>query len=176
MTARIVSVLALVLALGACHTVLAGEATDPVPKITDAPNPAEAPAPLQVESTISGCLAKAEDERSMAGASRGATAPPKGLDVTVNRWGLLINHSLQHTCCLSAKIDTKIEKNHITVSEVLSGAVCRCVCNSTLMTRVELSPGDYTVDVVVETNGKVAEPLSVTATVRAFSLKPTPKP
>ncbi len=175
MTVRMFSVLALVLALGACYTVQAGEATDPVPKTKDAPKPAEAPAPMKIESSISGCLAKAEAERKEGGAARGTPAP-KGLDVTVHSWGLMINHSIQHTCCLSAKVDTKVEMNHITVSEVLSGTVCRCVCNSTLVTRVELSPGDYTVDVVVETNGEVAKPLSATATVRATPAKPTPKP
>lgn len=172
--ARLVGVLVLAAALGASFTVQADEATEPSPKVAEAPSPAEAPAPMKIESSVSGCLAEAEGERSDVGAARGARVAPTGLDVTAHSWGLVVNHSLQHNCCFTAKLDTTVEKNHITINEVLTGSICRCVCESNLLTRVQLSPGEYTIDVVVETNGKTAAPLSASATVRAVKEKPAP--
>ena len=172
--ARLIGILMLAAALGASYTVQADESTEPAPKVAEAPMPAEAPAPMQIESSISGCLAEAEGERSDVGAARGAKAAPTGLDVTAHSWGLAVNHSLQHNCCFTAKLDATVEKSHIVINEVLSGSTCRCVCESTLLTRVQLSPGEYTIDVVVETNGKAAAPLSASASVRAVKAEPAP--
>ncbi len=188
MAAKITSMLVFVLALGACSTVKSGEAsepvvdspkeatTDPEPRAVTAPKPAEASSPGQARSSISGCLTEAEGMPAKGAATRSAAAPQTGLDVTAHSWGILVNHSLHHPCCLAGKVETTVEKSHVTVREVLSGNVCRCMCSSNLVTRIPVLPGEYTVDVVVETNGKVAESLAATATVRTISLKPTPKP
>lgn len=189
MARRSVTLLTLILTLAACSAAKGSDipepvveapseaATEPAPRAAPVPKPSEAPIPGQTTTTISGCLTQA-DGKPVASNTRGGSAvtPEAGLEVKGHSWGLLVSHSIHHACCLKGDVETSVEGNRVTVRELLSGKPCRCICSSTLTTRIPLLPGEYSVDVVVETNGTAAEALTTPATVRKVGLKPTPKP
>jgi hypothetical protein len=118
--------------------------------------PPDKPGASAVE--LQGCLSG--DEHT---AATGARWPPAGGDrpqdaVRVNPLsaGLLITHELAHACCLQARVTATVEGAQVKVVEVLAGSPCACRCASRLRTAVGLSPGRYSVGVVVRGPGAEA--------------------
>ncbi|MBK7579425.1 MAG: hypothetical protein IPI67_04380 [Myxococcales bacterium] len=114
----------------------------------------ELPGALNASSSkVAGCLAS-PGGTEQAPRSRGMAAQKPELAVAPVSGGVQVVHELSHACCLKSKIDSKVEGNVVTLNEVLSGTPCRCMCSSTVTTSVRLAPGNYTVKVLVDTNGQ----------------------
>lgn len=83
---------------------------------------------------------------------------------------VLVTHTFDHACCLTAKTTSNISGKIITIEEHLTGEPCRCVCQSTIQTRVPASAGSYDVRTVTITNGKSqvgpSQPVTVGITPR----------
>jgi hypothetical protein len=107
----------------------------------------------QSNTEASGCLAKNLAEQAQAPATRSRPSPD-AIGVTAAGNGIVATHDLSHACCLTAKTETKVEQQHVTIIETLEGSPCRCMCSSTLRTRVGLEPGDYTVTLQLNRAGK----------------------
>jgi hypothetical protein len=119
-------------------------------------------------STFQGCLSKpAQAQNNPTRSSRAAT--PETFTVTPLGNGALVTHRFPHACCLSATTETTVAANTINVQERLTGTPCRCVCDSTIQTRVNVPPGDYDVRLTLNTNGAEAQvgvhPLAVKKTI-----------
>jgi hypothetical protein len=147
--------------------------TDPVEMPKPAPglkNVLVPPAtPGSSSVALDGCLAQAE--RTEQAGSRfpepPATRGPVKSTVEVSPLGggALVVHELSHACCLKAEVSSALEGRTVTVTEVLSGQPCRCRCRSTVRAAVGLPPGEYTLKIVTDENGKRSSaheaPLSV---------------
>jgi hypothetical protein len=107
----------------------------------------------QSNTEVSGCLAKnlAEQAQTPATRSRPST---DAIRVTATGNGIIATHELGHACCLTSRTQTKIEQQHVTITETLEGKPCRCMCASTIQTRVGLQPGDYSITLQLERAGK----------------------
>jgi hypothetical protein len=108
-------------------------------------------------STIRGCLSKPAALQNNPSRSTARPSDTQGFKVTPLGNGALVTHDFTHACCLSATIDTVVDGNTITVREHLVGTPCRCVCESTIQTRLNVPPGDYDVRLVTDTNGVQAQ-------------------
>lgn len=84
---------------------------------------------------------------------------------------VLVTHTFDHACCLTAKTTSNISGKIITIEEHLTGEPCRCVCQSTIQTRVPASAGSYDVRTVTITNGK-----SETSSAQRVTVGITPRP
>ena len=102
--------------------------------------PTRSPAASQTE--LSGCLAK-----RTAAVKRRAPAPRAAGSAIV------VEHGLRHACCLAGKVETKVGGNSVEVVEHLRGTPCRCMCQSTLRTRIPLAPGVYRLTVWLDNRG-----------------------
>ena len=67
--------------------------------------------------------------------------------------GVLVEHRLDHGCCLKGQVTSKLSGRVVTLTETLSGASCRCMCRSTVRAAVGLKPGTYTLRVVTDDHG-----------------------
>jgi hypothetical protein len=119
-------------------------------------------------STFQGCLSKSVGAQNKPTRSRKMKAETT-FRVTPLGNGALVTHTFEHACCLSATTTTTTNGNAITVEERLVGTPCRCVCDSTIQTRIGAPPGDYEVRLVLNTNGVESlvgvQPLSVQRTI-----------
>lgn len=127
-------------------------ATNPPHASTEAPEATTAVASLgQEASKFSGCLAKAPTAQTP---TRSGPAPIKDpWRATAMGNAVLVTHTFDHACCLTGKTTTHISGKIITIEEHLTGEPCRCVCQSTIQTRVPAAPGTYDVRTVTVTNG-----------------------
>jgi hypothetical protein len=104
----------------------------------------------QSVTKAAGCMAHAPKE---APATRAASpVADESVRVTPYGAGVHVTHELPHNCCMRAETTVTVEEasGAVRVVHRLEGQVCRCVCGSTLKTSVGLSPGVYTLEVVVE--------------------------
>jgi hypothetical protein len=104
----------------------------------------------ELRTNISGCAATATEKEAQAFVSttRGIPPPPT---IQAVQGGALINHPLDHTCCLTLAVTSRIEGDGTAVvRETLSGSPCRCRCSSTVKTAIGLKPGRWTVAIEVE--------------------------
>lgn len=97
---------------------------------------------FEAVTDVSGCLGEPADARGKA-AKRGISEDTPELDVEAHSWGVYVRHKLQHACCLEAVVEAEVIDDRVVISEVLSGDACRCLCWSTLETRIGLRPGSY---------------------------------
>lgn len=122
----------------------------------DGPATGELPAELNAStSSVAGCLAS-PGRTEQATRARAMAARPE-LSVTPVSGGVRVAHELSHACCLESKIATSVSGSTVTITESLFGTPCRCMCSSTISTSVRLSPGDYTLRVVVDHDGQKTE-------------------
>jgi hypothetical protein len=92
---------------------------------------------------ISGCLAQRSQQ------------PMRKRELPNRKHGaILVEHALRHACCLKGKVETKVSGEAVEVMESLRGNPCRCMCSSTLRTRVPLPPGTYRLTVWLDNRGK----------------------
>ena len=108
-------------------------------------------------STFQGCLSKPVAAQNNPTRTN-RTAAPDSFRVTPLDNGAIISHAFAHACCLSATTETTVAASTITIEERLVGTPCRCVCDSTIQTRVNVPAGDYEVRLVVSTNGVQSPP------------------
>src|SRR5690606_25082362 len=98
---------------------------------------------------ITGCLAQAPTTlaptRSLtpSGAESGETWRATTLGSSV-----VVTHTLRHACCLRGQATATLSEATITIEERLTGQPCRCVCESTIQTRLPVKPGEYEVQSV----------------------------
>lgn len=114
--------------------------------------------PGAVAFDASGCLADKGAAAKSAPASRALpTHPPEEVQLRPVPGGLRIRHQFSHACCLEGRVQTSLEGQQLTVTELLAGTPCRCKCDSTLESAVALKPGSYTVRLVVRQPGRERE-------------------
>lgn len=120
--------------------------------------PIAAPEPGKSSVRVVGCAAKpmAPEEAERRPPETRAFVPDR-LGIEAVHGGVLIEHRVQHACCLTAAVDAQVREQVVTVQEVLSGKPCRCMCGSTLRTVVGLSPGSYSVHVRLDNVGRMQE-------------------
>jgi hypothetical protein len=121
------------------------------------------------KTEVEGCLA-------LKGAEPAATrsSPTTGesrVRVEADAGYLRVEHQLNHACCLTS--ETRVERvaGEVRLTERLLGTACRCQCNSTIKTRIQLEAGDRELRVNLEENGAerqvhrapVPEPKATTA-------------
>ncbi|GMV15324.1 MAG: hypothetical protein KJ015_23100 [Myxococcales bacterium] len=122
----------------------------------EAPPSGELPAELNAStSSVAGCLAS-PGRTEQAPRARAMETKPE-LTVTPVAGGVRVAHAVSHACCLDSKVATSVSGNTVTITESLFGTPCRCMCSSTISTSVRLSPGDYTLRVVVDHDGQKTE-------------------
>lgn len=106
-------------------------------------------------SEVLGCLSG--DEHTLATGGRwpppSSERPQEVVRVNPLTGGLIVTHELAHPCCLVAEVSAAVTGTAVKVTEVLSGAPCACRCASRLRTAVGLTPGRYSVAVVVRGPG-----------------------
>ncbi|MBF5041903.1 hypothetical protein FGE12_05830 [Aggregicoccus sp. 17bor-14] len=116
--------------------------------------------PGQSRVRIEGCLAAPEGSAD-AGTqfpvppttrSTASAEPPVSLRTLST--GVLVEHRLDHGCCLKGQVTSKLSGHVLTLTEALSGASCRCMCRSTVRAAVGLKPGAYTLRVVTDDHGE----------------------
>jgi hypothetical protein len=124
------------------------------------PGPASGRAPLVPPKEpgahrmrLEGCLTDATEDADTRH-PQVATRSTNPVKVDVLGHGIVVTHTLDHSCCLAAAVETTLEPGRVTLTERLSGNPCRCRCGSTIRTAVGLEPGSWEVVVVVETPGK----------------------
>jgi len=108
-------------------------------------------APGEVHTAVEGCLAAGSEAEAARFPARPATrtlAPT--VTVAAVAGGAVVTHQVSHACCLRAEVTTRSEERTVTVLETLSGKACRCMCASTLRTRLGLAPGAWTVAVELD--------------------------
>jgi hypothetical protein len=139
--------------------------SEPTPPAKPAPRAAPEPAsgltppaePGGTRMAVEGCLAS-KGQKSSTESRTSRSAPADGdseVEVVKAPGGAIVTHHLSHNCCLKAQVTAKIEQDHVVVLEKLVGKPCKCKCKSVLRTAVGLTPGWWTVDVDVDTGGKV---------------------
>lgn len=104
------------------------------------------------KSEITGCL---KGGRESASSRTRGSRRINSVDVKAVAGGIRVSHNLTHACCLKGKVKTTVRARTVTIRETLSGTPCRCMCASTILTRVGLKPGDWTVNVLLARGGRV---------------------
>lgn len=120
---------------------------------TPNPNAITALASNRESSQITGCLAAAPSEQAPSRAASKSSGGGETWRATALGNGVLVTHTLEHACCLEGSAKATVSGNTITVEEQLTGQPCRCLCESTIQTRVSAPPGEYDVQSVTVTNG-----------------------
>jgi hypothetical protein len=118
--------------------------------------------PGQARSEILGCLAAGH----LRGEALAARYPPRAhSEIRVNALprAVLVTHEWGHPCCLRGEVAARVEGGDVRIEETLSGARCQCECGSVVRVAVALSPGAYTVRLVLRAEG--AEQILHTQTV-----------
>lgn len=102
---------------------------------------------------ITGCLAEPAQENTAtrSAPTRTANAPTWRVSSLGNT--VVVTHTLDHACCLQGTATATVNGAVIVVEEQLTGQPCRCMCSSTIQTRVSAPPGDYEVQTFTVTNG-----------------------
>jgi hypothetical protein len=122
-----------------------------------------APAHAAAKAEFTGCLTAANEESASRFPEKPAMRGPGGdeaVTIAGTDGGLVVSHALNHACCLKGTVTTSVEGKVIQVKELLSGIACRCMCSSTITTRVNAPPGDYTVVVSVAREGEAPKEAS----------------
>jgi cytoskeletal protein RodZ len=113
--------------------------------------------PLKTVVSLAGCL---KENVAAKGTARSApTGGPQQDTVTLTKGeaSITVHHAITHNCCYKATVKTEMDGHKIKVLEALFGDTCRCMCNSTITTTIDL-PGpkffkQYKVTVKVDNNG-----------------------
>lgn len=139
-------------------TAMAGSTADQTPVVPGSNAPAIPPSATALlgTSTVQGCLSKPLSAQN-APTRAPQKAMPAAFRVTPLGNGALATHTFGHACCLSATTETQLEATTVTIRERLTGTPCRCVCDSTIKTRLNLKAGEYDVRLVLDTNGVETE-------------------
>ena len=106
---------------------------------------------------IQGCLAQKSRPSAKDSISRTVAAIPQDISsqpvlVNTSPGQLSLTHHLRHGCCLQAEVLRNVDKNTITVDVNLSGKTCRCMCQSQVISRFGLEPGEYQVTCLLYTS------------------------
>lgn len=106
-------------------------------------------APGQSRAEVRGCAAATgeSEAQKFVSRTRGISPPPT---VQAIPRGAQVEHPLDHTCCLTVAVTSRMEGDTAIVRETLSGSPCRCRCSSTIKTTVGLEPGNWKVAIEVE--------------------------
>jgi len=116
-----------------------------------------APGPGEGRTRIEGCLSAPQSGEAAAtkfpAAAQTRGAPGPAVKVRPAGRGVTVVHDLDHACCLTAEVDTKVAGTTVEIVEKLSGSPCRCLCHSTLSTAIGLAPGDYELVVILQQLG-----------------------
>lgn len=125
------------------------------PPSTPEPAPLTALASNGESSQITGCLAAAPSKQAptRSAPTRSASSDGATWRATALGNGVLVTHTFEHACCLQGSAKATVSGSTITIEEQLTGQPCRCVCESTIQTRVPAPPGEYDVQSVTVTNG-----------------------
>ena len=113
----------------------------------------------QLVASFSGCVTEKRDDAqpvSVRG-TRGGGAPSmtdESLRAAGVPLGLSVTHVLSHACCLTARVEGKINDGIVEVTEYLDGQPCRCMCSSTIRFTMGLDPGRYTLRLTTSDRGK----------------------
>jgi hypothetical protein len=115
---------------------------------------------------ITGCLAEPAKEAVATRSGPPPSASPAAWRVSALGSTVVVTHTLDHACCLHGAATATVNGAVIVVEEQLTGEPCRCLCSSTIQTRVNAPPGDYDVQTYTVTNGtrKLANSGRVTVT------------
>lgn len=124
------------------------------PDATLGPTGITALATNRESSQITGCLAAAPPNQSPTRAAPSKSSGGETWRATALGNGVLVTHRFEHACCLKGSATATVTGSAITVEEQLIGQPCRCVCESTIQTRVPAPPGEYDVQSVTVTNGR----------------------
>ena len=110
------------------------------------------PNPGESVSQFEGCLAETspseEDGTKYPVTVPGQTrsAPPKQpFLLAPTSGGVVVEHPLEHACCLRADVTTVLDGTMVKMTERLTGTPCRCRCHSIVRTAVGLERGSYTI-------------------------------
>jgi hypothetical protein len=125
------------------------------PPKDESPDAKEESAPAKARVTLAGCLQKSK-RRGGGELSHQPTGGPPVDSVKIEKkaGSITVIHDLTHNCCFEADVHTSVKGASVWVVEKLSGKVCRCMCNSTIRTDIELKKNTtYTVRVDVDENG-----------------------
>lgn len=103
---------------------------------------------------ITGCLAHASTAQSPTRSLGSTGTNAETWRVTALGTNVVVTHTLQHACCLQGYATATVSAGTITIEELLTGQPCRCLCESTIQTRVPVPAGEYDVQSVTVTNGQ----------------------
>jgi hypothetical protein len=136
----------------------------PTPTAVESVMSAETQAPrialetlASARTEISGCLALPAKAQQQTKQPTRAASSASDWRVSAIGKTIVVTHDLEHACCLTGETHASVTGDVLTITEVLSGSPCRCLCESTLRTRVPLAPGNYTVRLEVNFNGQVVK-------------------
>jgi hypothetical protein len=84
--------------------------------------------------------------------------------VKADKGAVVVEHFVNHACCLKGAVTTDVTEGAINVRESLTGSACRCMCSSTIKTTVPAHAGTYNVQVSLDMagNAKTVATQSVT--------------
>lgn len=101
---------------------------------------------LPVNAEFSGCLTEARAEEKYARATRlRGMEKPNSYTMTPRAGGLEVRQHINHSCCLKASVEAKIEGPVLHLTCHFSGQPCRCRCASTVNSTIDLPAGKYKV-------------------------------
>lgn len=141
--------------------------------------------PGESKVAIAGCLKEGaksdtDGDRFPAPPENARSGPGDKPDVQLSVLGdgVLVNHTLNHACCLTAEVTSKLDGQTLKITEKLSGNPCRCRCQSSIQTAVGLPLGAYQVEVEVIQNdqSKTVHTQPVEIKSLRTSQPPTPPP
>lgn len=119
-------------------------------------NTAGAENTIPVNAEFSGCLTEAKAEEKYARATRvRGMEKPNSYTVTPRAGGLEVRQHINHSCCLKASVEAKIEGPVLHLICHFSGQPCRCRCASTVNSTIDLPAGKYKVLVEHDMYGTV---------------------
>jgi hypothetical protein len=124
------------------------------PEPSKSPAAKAAPGAIATRWKAEGCLTARSKEEAMQFSRQprsGEAGPPVSFERS--RGGVVVVHRLAHACCLSAKVDARVEGGRYVVIERLSGKACGCLCDSTLRTTLSAPAGKHAISVEVHVLG-----------------------
>jgi hypothetical protein len=132
--------------------------TNPIAPLDPTAKKKEIPNRQRPRTVLSGCFTNPDARKGGGMRATPGAGPGQREGITVTKkddTAIIIKHNITHNCCNKAKVNTKVMKHLVHVTEKLSGVSCRCKCSSTIKTIVPLAKGDYVVTVDLNQDGKV---------------------
>jgi hypothetical protein len=107
---------------------------------------------VRVSTRSEGCIKARPSARKNQPAKRGV----KEFKVAPQKSGVRVTHNFRHNCCVDLDTRATIAGDNVTLVEKVreQGDKCRCECNSTITSDLDLAPGSYDLRVVVDEFGK----------------------